>query len=80
LILPGKEVKGSDYIREVGNKFVIKVRKSQEETDAFYRCRVFPVLNSGEFGRIHFDLALSNDHAQEIHFGGVENAFGQFKA
>ena len=47
--------------------------------NAFDRSRGSPVTNSSLFDRIHRDLSLAHDHAEELHLGGIKEALGEFQ-
>ena len=34
-------------------------------------------MNGGQFDWIHHDLSLANDHAEELHLGGIKEALGE---
>jgi hypothetical protein len=79
LILSGEKIQGSNNIGEIGDKLVIEVGEPQEGLDPFDRGRGFPFTNCSEFGRVHFDPSLTNNHAQEIHARSVEDTFRQLE-
>ena len=79
MILPGEQVEGGDNVGEVGNKFAIEVRKSEERSNTLDRSGGFPFFNGGEFDRVHLNPSLANDHAEKFDSWNVEGTLGQFE-
>ena len=79
MVLPGEEIEWSDDMGKFGDKFVIEVCKPEKRASTFDKHRGFPFLDGRKFNRIHFNLFLANNHAQEFYVRYVKDAFGKFK-
>ena len=79
LILLGQKVERSDNMGEVRDELTIEICKPEERVNAFDRGRGFPVVNSSQFDRVHHNVSLANDHAEEFHFRSIEKTFGEFQ-
>ena len=79
LILSSEQVEEGNNVGEVGNKFAVEVRKSEERLNAFDLSGGFPFVNGGEFDRVHLNLSLANDHAKKFDAWNVEGALGQLE-
>ena len=79
LILPGEEVEWGNDVREVGDEFAIEICKPKERANALDRSGGFPFFNGRKLDRIHFDLSLANNHAEELYAGYIKGAFGKLK-
>ena len=64
LVLPGEQIKGSNNVGEVGDKFAIKIRKPEERANTLDRGGRFPFFDSRKFNQVHFNLSLSNYHTK----------------
>ena len=79
MILPSEQVKGSNNVGEVGDKFVIEIHKPKERANTLDGGGRFPFLDSRKFNQVHFDLSLSDYHTKEFYMWYVESAFGEFE-
>lgn len=79
LVFPGEEVEWGNNMREICDEFVTKICKTQEESNSLNRGRWFPFLDGGEFDRVHFDLSLTDNHAEELNMWCIKDAFGKLK-
>ena len=79
LILSGEQIERGDDIGEVGDKFVIKIRKPEEGANTLDGDGRFPFFDSRKLNRVHFDLSLSDYHAKEFYAWYIESAFGEFE-
>ena len=75
VILVSEENNGCDDVGVIRNKLVIEVHKSQKGVNTLNRRGGFPILDGREFHRIYVDKALSDNHTEIFHGGGVEGAF-----
>ena len=66
LVFPGEKVEWGNDVGEVGDKLAIKVHKPEKRVNTFDRSRGFPFFNGRKLDRIHFDLSLTNNHAEEF--------------
>ena len=64
---------------ELGDKLAIKVRKPKKRANTFDRSGGFPFFNGGKLDRIHFDLSLTNNHAEEFNARYIKGTFGKLE-
>ena len=79
MILSGEQIERGDNVREVGDKFVIKIHKPKEGANTLDRGRGFPFLDGREFDGVHLNLSLTNDHAKEFNACNVKGVLGELK-
>ena len=77
LVFSSEKIEGGYNMGEIGDEFVIEICEPQEGVNAFDGGGGFSVMNSGQSDRVHHNLSLANDHAEELHLRGIKEAFGE---
>lgn len=62
-------------MEEIGDELVIKVDKIKERTNFLNKGGGFPVMNDRDFNRVHFNLFLTNDHAEKLSLRSIKDTF-----
>jgi hypothetical protein len=65
--------------RVVVDESAVKVAKPKEGLDLFDFSRTWPFSNALDFGRIHADVSIVNNHAQIFNRSLIKRAFLRFE-
>ena len=73
-----KVMKGSSHLCVIFDEPLIEVHQSEETPNSFNCLQLWPLQNCSYFFLIHLNPVMSNYHAKEVNFCGVEHALFGF--